>query len=246
MVEVIESTCITYHGSLLSLDMKNKNTIPSILFSFILIATGVAGYSYYQNFQNEKKVLNQIIERLQADTRVADVIVSDVSKNPVSGRELTTIKFLEYDINGDPMEPKYFTFSNNLIQFQSLVIRFDDLYIRNGNDLRDKSVYLFWKAFMLDGKNTEEFVITELESIPEGYQIAELPDQVEEQYWSKFWTYALDQRSREERGIKNSQVEAPGTRFVPGVFYSIQIEHDGGLRIDSKEIPNIMRGEKIL
>jgi hypothetical protein len=34
-------------------------------------------------------------------------------------------------------------------------------------------------------------------------------------------------------GIKNAQIEAPGTKFVPGLIYTIKIEHDGGLRIDA-------------
>src|SRR5258708_32853809 len=31
----------------------------------------------------------------------------------------TTIKFLEYDVHGKPLTPKYFTFNGNLIQFQT-------------------------------------------------------------------------------------------------------------------------------
>ena len=46
-------------------------------------------------------------------------------------------------------------------------------------------------------------------------------------------------------GIKNAQIEAPGTKFLPGYLYTLKIEHDGGLRIDTSTIPPIMRGEII-
>jgi hypothetical protein len=46
-------------------------------------------------------------------------------------------------------------------------------------------------------------------------------------------------------GIKNAQIEAPGTVFIPGMLYTIKIEHDGGMRIDAAKLPEVLRGEKI-
>jgi hypothetical protein len=43
--------------------------------------------------------------------------------------------------------------------------------------------------------------------------------------------------------VKNAQIEAPGSIFVPGTIYTIKIEYDGGLRIDAKPIPEILKGE---
>jgi hypothetical protein len=33
--------------------------------------------------------------------------------------------------------------------------------------------------------------------------------------------------------------------FVPGTLYTIKIEHDGGMRIDTQSLPVILRGERI-
>ena len=46
-------------------------------------------------------------------------------------------------------------------------------------------------------------------------------------------------------GVKNVQIEAPGTMFIPGYLYTIRIEHSGGLRIDINPLPEILKGEKI-
>jgi len=62
----------------------------------------------------------------------------------------------------------------------------------------------------------------------------------------EFWEYALDSEKSITKGIKNAQIEAPGTKFVPGILYTLKIEHDGGIRIDTAEIPSILKGEKIL
>jgi len=217
------------------------------LFSILLFLSAVILLISYQIFRhiNENKILKKVIERLQADSRIAEVIVAKVELDKQTGKNLTTIKFLEYDTRGRPLAPKYFTFSGNTIQFQSLVIRFDDFYIVKKDPLRGRSAYLFLKVFMLDGANTEEFELTPINHVPGGYKAEEKVTVFEKKLWRKFWEYALNSSQAKMAGVKNAQIEAPGTRFLPGAIYTIKIEHDGGMRIDSKLIPGILKGEHI-
>jgi len=173
------------------------------------------------------------------------LLVTGVNYDEKTKKSYTTIKFLEYDSDNRPLEPKYFTFSGNIIQFQSLVIRFDDALIRQGDMFKGKSAYLFWKVFMLDGANTQEFDITKANTIPEGYKLADTSFSLEQKFWEKFWEFALDPKKARGVGIKNAQIEAPGTMFVPGILYTIKIEHDGGMRIDTQPLPMILKGETI-
>ncbi len=196
-------------------------------------------------YLHEKTVLRQVIERLEATSRAAEVMVTKVEYDETTKQNLTTIKFLEYDAQGKPLTAKYFTFTGNIIQFQSLVIRFGDDYVRRGDQLRGKSAYIFWKAFMLDGQDTEEFIITPFNTVPAGYKIARVKDSFEKKLWEEFWHYALDNRKAKKMGIKTAQIEAPGTAFVPGALYTIKIEHNGGLRIEAAPLPNIVRGETV-
>ena len=57
--------------------------------------------------------------------------------------------------------------------------------------------------------------------------------------------YTLRKDNVDIKGIKNAQIEAPGAKFLPGILYTIKIEHDGGLRIDSTPISPILKGEKL-
>ena len=224
---------------------KTGRSIMGWAMAVLVVAAGLGGYRVYHEYLYQNEVLKQMITRLEADSRVAEVLVTDVSYNPILQRHMTTIKFLEYDSAGQPLAPKYFTFDGNLIQFQSLVVRFDDLLIKEADPLRGRSAYLFWKAFVLDGKNTQEYVITEARAVPEGYKIAGPHNAFEDELWQEFWSLALDSKKAISKGIKNAQVEAPGTRFVPGILYTLKIEHDGGIRIDTARIPDILRGERI-
>ena len=225
-----------------------KSTFSNIISWTAVAIIIVGGYLFYQyatRYEQENKILKQIIERLTADTRIAQALVTEVSYDPLMSKHKTTIKFLEYDTKGNPMKPKYFTFFGNIIQFQSLVVRFDDLYVKNADALKGKSAYLFWKVFFLDGANTQEYDISKIKAIPEGYKLEGNKNSYEVEFWRRFWEYAFNPNIAQANGIKNAQIEAPGTKFVPGMIYTIKIEHDGGIRIDTAPIPSILKGEKI-
>jgi len=217
----------------------------SKLYKAIVIITILVGLFYVVKSQIENHLLKKIIERLTADSRVAEVIVTDVKRDSKTKKTYTTIKFLEYDTKLNPLEPKYFTFSGNVIQFQSMVVRFDDFYVKRGHPLKGKSAYLFMKAFMLTDKGAETFEITKTNEIPSGYEAADVKNNFEKKIWQKFWEYVLDPEKAGRVGIKNAQIEAPGTKFIPGMIYTIKIEHDGGLRIDAKRVNPILKNEKI-
>lgn len=222
-----------------------KSTIKVSAVTTMLLGAGIYGYQYVNQYFNQVQVLKQVVSRLEADTRVAEVLVTGVNYNEKTKKKFTTIKFLEYGVDGKPLKPRYFEFSGNIIQFQSLVIRFDDILIRNADLLKGKSAYLFLKVFLLDGKNTQEFELTKFQEIPEGYKVESLDNEFERKLWEEFWTHALSPNASGYTGVKNAQIEAPGAMFVPGVLYTIKIEHDGGLRIDSSPLSPILQGENI-
>ncbi len=213
-------------------------------FLIIVICLSIAGYWLYWRLDQEH-VYRQMLERLQAESRAAQVLVTAVNYDEKLQRNLTTIKFVEQDSAGKDLPAKYFTFSGNLIQFQSLVVRFEDKFVAAGDRFKGRSVYLFWKVFMLDGPHTQEFPITQVNAIPGGYKVPGKAGGFENKFWQDFWRFAFDEAKAKNAGIKSVQIEAPGAIFIPGYLYTIHIEHDGGLRIDAKQVEGILRGEKI-
>lgn len=222
-----------------------KKRIITIGFIALVLIIGLIGIKAIIRYINENRDLKQIVLRLEADSRIAEVLVTNIEYSEMENRKYTTIKFLEYNTKNKPLEPRYFTFPGNVLQFQSLVVRFDDNFVRMGDKLKGKSVYFFWKIFMLDDKNTKVYDLTKVKEIPGGYKLQDAQTKAEEKFWAKFWEYALNSEKAEAMGIKNAQIEAPGTMFVPGTLYTIKIEHDGGMRIDAKPLPAILRGERI-
>lgn len=192
---------------------------------------------------NRQETLKKVIQRLSADSKIAQVLVTQVTKS--SDKIYTTIKFLEFDSNLKPLQPKYFTFSGNIIQFQSLVVRFNDSFVISNHPLKGKSVFVFLKAFCIQNNQIESFDINKINEVPLGYKISNSKNIFEEKIWQKLWQYALDPQQANNIGIKSAQIEAPGVKFIQGLIYTIKIEHDGGMRIDVEKLPTIIDGEKI-
>ena len=221
--------------------MKTISRILKLIIFCVIILCAV----YLFNRVRENVILKKVIERLSADSRIAEVIVTEVRREPKEKKTYTTIKFQEYDSHLKPLAPKYFTFSSNIIQFQSLVIRFSDSYVKSGHTLRGKSAYLFMKVFVLKDKDTEVFQLSRINEVPLGYRAEEKVSVFEQRLWQEFWQYALQPQAAKRAGIKNAQIEAPGTKFVPGMLYTLKIEHDGGMRVDACPLPNILKSEKV-
>ena len=218
-----------------------KKSLRRLVVLAVLFFVFVGGFKFIQEFMTFRR----IIQNLKAESRIAEVLVTSSSVDEYTRKYTTTIKFLEYDVKGGPLKPKFFTFKGNQIQFQTLVVRFDDKYIEEGHRMKGKSVYLFMKAFVLNGKNTQEYEITHRDVVPEGYKISDAPNRFEREVWQRFWKYALDPNARARIGIKNAQLEAPGSVFVPGTIYTPIIEHHGGIRIDTRPIPEILKPDLV-
>ena len=87
--------------------MKRLIHIPAGLIALIAL---VAVFIAIANYIHEKTIFNQVLARLKADSRTAEVMVTKVEHDQNLNKNFTTIKFLEYDSNGKPLDPKYFTF----------------------------------------------------------------------------------------------------------------------------------------
>lgn len=174
---------------------------------FVLAAAAAAAglIAVYNHFSQER-LLKQIIERLTADTRIAHVLVTQVKTDTQAQQLLTTIKFVELDTRGNPLPAKYFTFSGNVIQFQSLVVRFDDFLVKKADPFKGKSAYIFLKAFSLNGDKAESYDINTSYDIPVGYQVSGGKSAFERWLWKRFWDYALDPQQASRFGIKNVHI----------------------------------------
>lgn len=220
-----------------------------ILLLLIMTLAGAGLFSgyYLHTLYREKELeierLNTVVDRLEASTRVAQVVVTDQEVNEQSGLLETTIKFAELDRQGEALPPRTFTVEGDVIYFDALVIKFDRDYVERGEALRGKSLHLFRRifgehqpperGFPIDGSPREG-------GVPDPYRVDGEANDFEVELWKDFWSYAVDPAAAREKGVRVVQGEAVYTRFVEQNLYTLTLDHDGGLNIEIEPIPRIL------
>jgi hypothetical protein len=218
------------------------------LLGLAVLAALVFGGFWIYRTTHEAEVLKEIIDHLTTDTRVADVWVESIKPSESAGPEIIRLKILQYDSQDKALAPIFCNFSlNDVIHFEALVVRLDDEMIKGG---KGKSVHLFRRAYALDddGNTYESCSLSAPMAVPGAYRLNSMDErtaEIERKYWRAFWELALDEKRRERAGVKNAQIEAPATKFKPDLIYRIFLESDGGIYIQAKPVPEILKGEHV-
>lgn len=189
----------------------------------------------------QAKMLQDVVQYLTSEQRVADVLVTDRSTGS-DGAVRTTLVFYEYARNGAMLPPKRFVIDGDEAHIDAMVIKFQGKFVEGKDPLRGRSIALFTKLF--DNKQAPEqgHVIDEPDHIPAIYKDADPQvSQFEQQLWRDFWKLAKDKAYRESMGVDALQGDSKWWRFEPGYKYTLTLQPNGGLLLRPEPIPDIYR-----
>ncbi len=171
----------------------------------------------------ELRRLREVIDRLQAEHRIAEAYVLR------QDAKTTTFRFREVRPDGSPVHERDFTIDGDVVYFDALVIKFDHAFVQQGDALRGKSLYLFERVFGEHQEPSQGFRLDE--GVPVVYRVNDPPSEFERELWSDFWRVALDRKLAREKGIRVAQGEAVRTKLKTGLVYRLTIEAAGGINI---------------
>jgi hypothetical protein len=223
--------------------------IQSFLWSIVLVA--VAAVSIYLGYelvvvprraledqiraQKDAIVkLEQDKERLEAYLRIlkhverrARVEVLRQVRDP-QGNLQTTIRFTETDSSGKPISvSREMTLPGQEVYFDTLVIKFDDHFIEQGDPLKGQSLMLFRRVFSSTMRAEDGFVIDAEGQPPAIYAERQGPSGFEKELWKRFWELANDEKLAKERGVRAIHGDAPYMRMEPDRVYEIWLRSTG-------------------
>ena len=184
--------------------------------------------------------LQQVIQRLGAERRVADVIVTE--QKAVDGKLQTTLLFVEYGRGGAALPAKRFAIVGDVAYFDAMVVKFDGKFVEQNDPLRGRSVALFTRVYGEHQPPENGFRVDTPNQVPDVYRgddpvVAEF----ERELWANFWRLADDEAYRKEMGVRVAQGEAVWTKFRPDKLYTLTLESNGGLNITSSPLKGIYR-----
>lgn len=184
--------------------------------------------------------LRQIVQRLTAERRVADVMVT--GQKTVNGVLRTSIVFVEYGSGDRPLPAKRFTVDGNMIHLDAMVVKFDGKFVEQNDPLRGRSVALFTRLYGDTQAPAQGAAIDEPGQIPEIYRD---PDpkvrQFQQELWQNFWRLADDPEYRRQMGVRIAQGEGLWRPFEPDHLYTITLESNGGLNVYAEPLKGIYR-----
>lgn len=221
--------------------------------AFLLLAAVSAGV-YYQystatsrkleQLEAEKRQLEDVVDRLTADKRVADIMVTR-QETDAAGKLQTTLLFVEYDKAGQPLPAKSFTIEGDKAHIDAMVIKFDRDFIAKNDPLRGHSIALFTRLYGEHQTPAQALLIDSPGSIPDIYRGADPQiSAFEQSLWKDFWKLYDDENYRKSKGVR-AEGGAAGQGvwgpFKPDRLYTITLESDGGLSLTSSPLKGIVR-----
>jgi hypothetical protein len=177
--------------------------------------------------EQEKQRLEAFLKILKHIDRRARVEVLWQAKDP-QGNLQTTIRFTEIDDSGKPINAfRDLTLPGQEVYFDTLVIKFDDHFIEQGDPFKGRALMLFRRIFSSTMRAEDGFVIDIEGQAPEAYTERQAPSGFEKDLWKRFWELANNEKMAQERGVRAIHGDAPYMRLEPDRVYEICLRSTG-------------------
>ena len=225
-------------------------TVSKLVFLAALAVGGALTLLVYQDRTGERhqrleaerknEQLKQVIQRLSAERRMADVIVTE--QLTIDGKPQTTLLFVEYGRDGSALPARRFTVQGDVAYVDAMVIKFDGKFVEQNDPLRGRSIALFTRLYGEHQPPEKGFRIDTPNEVPDVYRGDDpVVQNFERELWANFWRLADDEAYRREMGVRVAQGEAVWTKFQPDRLYTLTLESDGGLNITPSPLKGIYR-----
>jgi len=177
--------------------------------------------------QQDKQRLEAYLKILKRIDRRARVEVLRQAQDQ-QGSLQTTIRFTEVDDAGKPINAsREMTLPGQEVYFDTLVIKFDDHFIEQGDAVKGGALMVFRRIFSSTMRPGDGFVIDEDGQVPEVYAERHAATGFEKDLWKRFWDLANDEKLASERGVRAIHGDAPYMRLEPDRVYEICLRSTG-------------------
>lgn len=186
--------------------------------------------------QKEIEALSVALALSKVDHRVARLeVLAQGAPADDPERVRTTVRFTEVDSDGEPLGPGHeVTLEGKTVYVESLVIKFEDSYVEQGDPLRGASICLFRRLFG-DGQSPETgFPLDPAGEQPAVYAGDTTPNALHRALWERFWDYANEPELARALGVRAIHGEAPFIEARPGKTYRLELRASGGLTLSAE------------
>lgn len=225
---------------------------------FLLLAGGAGVWLYVGHLSSEarlreeqekNRVLREVISRLSAERRVAEMRV--VEQSTVNGVKVSRVRFVEYargqgTTPGPALPAREFTVRGDHLHLDAMVIKFDGELVGKADPLRGATIALFTRVYGDATPPTEGELFDQPGDVPAVYRtagtgVAPGVSRYELQLWQNFWQLAYDETARKNQGVRAMMGQGLWEPLKPGVVYTVTLESNGGLNLTRAPVAELYR-----
>ena len=187
----------------------------------------------------EKRELQEFVQRLTDEKRVAEVVVLD--QKTVDGVLVTDLLFQEISRDGKSLPYKYFQTRGEKVYVTALSIRFLEEFMARNDPQRGHALILFDRIFGDKQAPSQGSPIDGPDNLPKVFEGRTKEDaEFERALWQKFWKLVSDKAYRAEMGVDVATGKGTYLPFEPGKLYRITVDLKGNLTMDWEPLRPIL------
>lgn len=241
--------------------MENVKTINSavrtmVMIGFLSVFTclGWLGYTQFVKPGLEAKRIKQEMAELQVrfdeqkeqlvktktalklvkvDHRKAVIKIVDKGVDESTEEPWFVVHFTEVDPDGNTIsEPREFRLRGELMFVDSWVVKFEDKYIEEADELRSASLCVFKSIWgNLDGREGGQALDANTPDVNTAYGTLDPKSDFEQRIWDDFWAVANDPLRQQELGIRANHGQVNYLKVEPGMIYEVDLRASDGLTL---------------
>ena len=232
---------------------KRPFPIRLFLWSVLVVGAGAAGVyladqlvlaprrlmeAKVAKLEQETQRLKTYLKLLEYTERRAQVEVIAQSKD-ADGETLNKLRFTELDPQGGVVgAQRVFEIKGDEVYVDTLVIKFEDHFVEEGDPLKGKALLLFRRIFTNRVKPDDGYVLDRHGVAPELYAAKSAPSAFERDLWARFWTVANSEQLAKQAGVKAMHGQAIYGKLVPNMVYTLLMRSTGEMVIPTpKDAP---------
>lgn len=174
------------------------------------------------------------LKLIKIDRRRATIEVTDTGSDADGTNPWFEVEFTEVDNKGLPLSaPRTFRLKGSMLYVDSWVVKFEDEYVEQADELRGGSLCIFkgiWGD--IDEKENRFHSLDQPDSDTEtAYGPLNNQSELEKKIWDDFWTIATDPKKQSELGIRGNHGQVNYLPVKPGLTYEVNLRASDGLTI---------------
>jgi hypothetical protein len=177
--------------------------------------------------EKEKAKLQTYLKLLKHSERRAQIEVLHQDQD-AEGRVVNTLRFREIEPDGTPIgSTRDVQLVGDEIYVDTLVIKFEEHFVEQGDPLKGKALLLFRRIFSNKVAPDDGYRLDKEYQAPEIFAVKSAPTEFEAELWKKFWDVANSDALQKKHGVKAAHGQAAYSRLLPNKVYHLVLRSTG-------------------